>query len=192
MGVEHSLPFGQGGGSGRTTIGTTGYNSGFSSAAAGTVAGDNCVSLASESLGREENSLASQTRGVDGPVPASRRKRNLANSSSGFGKCEPMIHLQGGSGGGKMMGSRDGPSSTGRSCLPMKCLSNESVPSQYMFDEKELQSDESTRTTLMIRNIPNKYRWSFFPAILIHMKYIIHIQLVVYIFDVSPTNCKLA
>ncbi|CAM6026231.1 unnamed protein product [Sphagnum balticum] len=137
--------------------GTTGYNSGFSSAAAGTVVGDNCVSLASESLGREENSLASQTRGGDGPVPASRRKRNLANSSSGFGKCEPMIHLQGGSGGGKMMGSRDGPSSTGRSCLPMKCLSNESVPLQYMFDEKELQSDESTRTTLMIRNIPNKY-----------------------------------
>ncbi|CAK9273033.1 unnamed protein product [Sphagnum jensenii] len=137
--------------------GTTGYNSGFSSAAAGTVVGENCVSLASESLGREENSLASQTRGGDGPVPAGRRKRNLANSSSGFAKCEPMIHLQGGSGGGKMMGSRDGPSSTGRSCLPMKCLSNESVPLQYMFDEKELQSDESTRTTLMIRNIPNKY-----------------------------------
>jgi hypothetical protein len=170
MGVEHSLPFGRGGGSGRTTIGTTGYNSGFSSAAAGTVVGDNCVSLASESLGREDNSLASQTRGGDGPVPASRRKRNLANSSSGFGKCEPMIHLQGGSGGGKMMGSRDGPSSAGRSCLPMKCLSNESVPLQYMFDEKELQSDESTRTTLMIRNIPNKYRCSFFPAILIHIE----------------------
>jgi hypothetical protein len=100
-------------------------------------------------FGRETNILGGQRR--DGL--SSRRKRNMSahSNNGGFGKFELM---QQGSGG--KVGFRDS-SGTGKSSLSMKLSSRESVPLQYMFDEGELQPNESPRTTLMIKNIPNKY-----------------------------------
>ncbi|CAK9254674.1 unnamed protein product [Sphagnum jensenii] len=138
MGVEHSLPFGRAGGS---MIGL-GYSGVTSSGVA------ESLGLITD-FGRENNSLGGQRR--DGL--SSRRKRNMSahSNNSGFGKFELM---QQGSGG--KAGFRDS-SGTGKSSLSVKLSSRESVPLQYMFDEGELQPNESPRTTLMIKNIPNKY-----------------------------------
>ncbi|CAM6008604.1 unnamed protein product [Sphagnum balticum] len=101
-------------------------------------------------FGRENNTHSGQRRG-DGF--SSRRKRIASMNGNGgsYGRFELMQQCQSGK-----MASRDG-SGTGKPSLPMKSSSSQSVPSQYIFDEGDQQSNESPRTTLMIKNIPNKY-----------------------------------
>ncbi|CAK9216999.1 unnamed protein product [Sphagnum troendelagicum] len=101
-------------------------------------------------FGRENNPHSGQRRG-DGF--SSRRKRIASMNGNGgsYGRFELMQQCQSGK-----MASRDG-SGTGKPSLPMKSSSSQSVLSQYIFDEGDQQSNESPRTTLMIKNIPNKY-----------------------------------
>lgn len=101
-------------------------------------------------FGRGSGIVGSQGR-VDGV--SSRRKRNsTVNGGSGFGKVDSAIHL----GFGNRL--REGPR-VGTRISANKLAIRADIPPQYVFDEAGVQANETHRTTLMIKNIPNKYRW---------------------------------
>ncbi|CAK9269488.1 unnamed protein product [Sphagnum jensenii] len=141
----------------------TSSRSSISCTAAGGVPGPMYVSWNADSAGGPNQAINSQQTGPPennthsgqrrGDGFSSRRKRIASMNGNGgsYGRFELMQQCQSGK-----MASRDG-SGTGKPSLPMKSSSSQSVLSQYIFDEGDQQSNESPRTTLMIKNIPNKY-----------------------------------
>lgn len=98
---------------------------------------------------------------VSGPVRgdgvSSRRKRNSSvnGGAGGYGKVESGSNL---GSGGKL---REGPRVGTRISTNKLAAQRADVPPQYVFDEAGVQANDTQRTTLMIKNIPNKYRWGF-------------------------------
>ncbi|KAG0610883.1 hypothetical protein M758_7G099100 [Ceratodon purpureus] len=96
------------------------------------------------------------TTPVSGPVRgdgvSSRRKRNSSvnGGAGGYGKVESGSNL---GSGGKL---REGPRVGTRISTNKLASQRADVPPQYVFDEAGIQPND-TRTTLMIKNIPNKY-----------------------------------
>ena len=114
-----------------------------------------------ETYSTEQGFARGSTSAVSGPVRgdgsitvSSRRKRNSSvNSAGGYGKVEAGSHL---GSGGKL---REGPRVGTRISTNKLASQRADVPPQYVFDEAGVQANDSQRTTLMIKNIPNKYRW---------------------------------
>lgn len=101
-------------------------------------------------FGRGSNSANGQGRGEG---VSSRRKRNSSVSgAAGYGKVDTVNNL--GPGSKLREGSR-----VGTRISTNKLAARADVPPQYVFDEAGVVANETQRTTLMIKNIPNKYRW---------------------------------
>ncbi|XP_024383881.1 protein MEI2-like 5 isoform X2 [Physcomitrium patens] len=106
-------------------------------------------SRAQGSFGSGSGSTSGQGR-VDG-ISSRRSKRNSSvNGNAGFGKVDSASHL---GSGGKL---REGPR-VGTRISTNKLASRADIPPQYIFDESGVQTNDTHRTTLMIKNIPNKY-----------------------------------
>lgn len=109
--------------------------------------------------GRGSGIVSGQGRG-DGV--SSRRKRNSSvNGVAGYGKVDSTNHL--GSGSRLREGLR-----VGTRISTNKVAARADIPPQYVFDEAGVQANETQRTTLMIKNIPNKYRWICDTSIIFH------------------------
>nr|XP_024397185.1 protein terminal ear1-like isoform X2 [Physcomitrium patens]XP_024397186.1 protein terminal ear1-like isoform X2 [Physcomitrium patens]PNR39818.1 hypothetical protein PHYPA_020098 [Physcomitrium patens] len=111
--------------------------------------GENHPSRAQGSSGRRNSSASGQGR-VDG-VSSRRSKRNTSvNGNVCFGKLDSANELVSGdkSGEGPRVGTRISTN---------KLASRADIPPQYLFDETGVQTNDTQRTTLMIKNIPNKY-----------------------------------
>jgi hypothetical protein len=95
---------------------------------------------------------------VRGDGVSSRRKRNSSvnGSAGGFGKVESGSSV---GSGGKL---REGPRVGTRISTNKLASQRADVPPQYVFDESGGQATDTQRTTLMIKNIPNKYRWGLY------------------------------
>lgn len=93
-----------------------------------------------------------------GDAASGRRKRNVSVNGNGgaFGKVDSSQP------GGKLS-MRDSPR-CGKAGLTSRCSSRDPIPAQYIFVESEVQANETSKTTLMIKNIPNKYRFVSCPS----------------------------
>lgn len=111
---------------------------------------DNYTSM--QGFGRASaTAVSGQVRGDTVP---SRRKRNSSvnGGAGGYGKVDSPGHL---GSGGKL---REGPRVGTRISTNKLAAQRADIPPQYVFDEAGVQANDSQRTTLMIKNIPNKYR----------------------------------
>lgn len=112
--------------------------------------GETHPSRAQGSFGRRSTSGSGPGR-VDG-VSSRRTKRNSSvNGNVCFGKMDSSNDLIAGD------KNREGPR-VGTRISTNKLASRADIPPQYLFDETGVQTNETQRTTLMIKNIPNKYR----------------------------------
>lgn len=138
MGNMEALSFGRGGNRAMAIP----YNGGPGSTGELFSSGQGC--------GRGSGIVSGQGRG-DGV--SSRRKRNsTVSGGAGYGKVDSANHL----GSGSRL--REGPR-VGTRISTNKLAARADIPPQYVFDEAGVQANETQRTTLMIKNIPNKYRW---------------------------------